>query len=284
MLPANLTGNQTHEVFVGDAWTLATTLPRDSIQAIVTSPPYWRQRRYTKDPNEFGQELSVHDYAVKLAMLLLTCGHALRADGAVWLNLGDSIVDKRQVRVGHVVVDRLEAHGWILRREVIFERLNFAPRSSEGAPTLSYERVFLLTPDVREHYYDAGLMREPAKYAGYHYKRDGERRDDGRRRVDGETIVADTRNIRSVWTGPTGWNDIVDHPALMPRLMAERCVLSVTRPGDLVLDPFSGGGTTGVIALEQGRRFLGFELHEPFAMESSTRLQKAARQTALPLL
>jgi site-specific DNA-methyltransferase (adenine-specific) len=54
--------------------------------------------------------------------------------------------------------------------------------------------------------------------------------------------------------------------------MAERCVLSVTRPGDLVLDPFAGSGTTGLIAVEHGRDFLGFELSQAFAKEARRRV------------
>ncbi len=84
--------------------------------------------------------------------------------------------------------------------------------------------------------FDAEALREPAKYAGDEFRRHGSRTDDGRARNDGDIIVSETRTLRSVWSGATGWNGTVSHPALMPKLMAERCVLSVTRPGVLILD------------------------------------------------
>src|SRR6185436_18967089 len=110
----------------------------------------------------------------------------------------------------------LEAVGWYVRSEVIFERDNFTPRPSPGRPQRSHEHVYLLsrTPD---YHYDDAYMREPAKYAGYKYKREGTRIADGRLRMDGETTVGDTRILRSVWRGPTGWNNAAYHPAMMPR-------------------------------------------------------------------
>jgi DNA modification methylase len=68
----------------------------------------------------------------------------------------------------------------------------------------------------------------------------------------------------------------------MPKLMAERCVLSVTRVGDLVLDPFAGAGTTGWVALTHGRRFVGFELVELFIEEARRRLAHVT-QEVLPI-
>jgi DNA modification methylase len=239
----------------------------------VTSPPYWQQRNYTEsNACEFGREKTLEAYAAKLALLFYELERLLADNGVLWLNIGDSFRNNRFIRVGSAVVDALENIGWVLRAEVIFERLNFTPRPSPKRPVLSYERVFMLTKSEGDYFYDENYMREPSKCAGYKYVRNGPRDDDGRLRMDGTTIVEDTRILRAVWTGSTGWGNNFKHPAMMPRLMAERCVLSVTRPGDLVLDPFSGSGTTGRIALAHGRRFEGWELNQTYARQSREHL------------
>jgi site-specific DNA-methyltransferase (adenine-specific) len=267
-------------VLEGDAWQLAAAKPSDwpLARAVVTSPPYWQQRIYMAPNQELGHEITPDAFAARLARLFVALAPWLESDAVIWLNLGDTYRDSALQMVPARAVLALESLGWHLRSEVIFERENFTPRPSPKRPQRSHEHVFLLSR-TSDYYYDDTYMREPAKYAGYHYVREGVRNDDGRLRMDGATTVAETRILRSVWRGPTGWNDTVDHPALMPRLMAERCVLSVTKPGDIVLDPFSGSGTTGVIALEHGRSYVGFEQKPEYVMGSRARLSRA-----LPLL
>lgn len=256
----------------GDAWKLVETMPAKSVQAVVTSPPYWRQRTYDRR-GEFGHG-SLESYVESLVRLFNGLAMCLTDDGAAWLNLGDTYDAHRLQMVPARVACALSGAGWILRAEVIYERENIAPESAPNRPTRSHEHVFLLTRST-SYYYDAAYMREPAKYAGYHYKRK-QRGPDGRRRINTDCIVSSTRNLRSVWTGPTGWNSQTSHSAVMPRLMAERCVLSVTRPGDIVLDPFAGSGTTGIVALENGRGFIGWELLATHVSEARVRLSQVA--------
>lgn len=258
-------------VLHGDAWGLAQAFDgREKACAVVTSPPYWLARVYD-DKAEFGHEASPERYAERLAGLFGELRYWLTDDAAVWLNLGDTYVDGVLQLIPARVALAMGTFGWQLRSEVIFDRENFTPRPSPGRPQRSHEHVFLFSRSST-YFYDDAFMREPAKYAGYRYVRTGKREKDGRLRMDGATTVADTRIMRSVWTGPTGWNGVFKHPALMPKLMAERCVLSITKPGDLVLDPFSGGGTTGVIALQTGRSYVGFERKLAYVESSKKRL------------
>jgi DNA modification methylase len=272
----------TWEMRQGDAWALAADRPAEpSAQAIVTSPPYWGQRRYGDHADEFGNEADPEAYVARLVGLFHRLSFWLVPTGALWLNLGDTIIDREVQGIPGRVAQQLRATGWKWRSEVIYERENLTPRGVTGCPLRSHEHVLLFSRGD-EWYYDDAAMREPAKDAGYHYKREGPRMADGRARMDKERVVADTRTLRTVWRGPTGWNGTVQHPALMPRLMAERCVLSLTRPGDLVLDPFAGAATTGFVALTHGGRFLGFELVPAFIDEATARLS-GVTQGALPL-
>ena len=268
--PARPTEPGTATITHGDAWTLAARLRPGSVNAVVTSPPYFKQRVYHRGRREFGQT-TIRDYVAELVTLFDRLAPALAPDAACWLNIGDTVERGQYLFVPARVALGLQRRGWLLRSEVIFERTNIAPEAAASRPTRSHEHVFLLSR-TPTHFYDAAYMREPSKYAGYVYERTPRAYDDGRRYVSGNTVVNPTRNLRSVWVGATGWNAQVQHPAMMPRLMAERCVLSITKPGGLVLDPFAGSGTTGRIAVEHGRNFLGWDLSRAYVRAMRERL------------
>lgn len=268
------------KVLLGDAWDIASS-PTSLVQAVVTSPPYWRQRAYTESADEFGRKETIEDYAAKLGALFGSLRAWLKDDGCAWLNIGDSYSGGRLMGVPYRVAQAVEANGWAMRSEVIYERENLTPRPSVGRPMRSHEHLFLFSKG-EAWFYDDGAMREPAKYAGYHYKRPNAKAStNGRLRMDKDHVVASTRTIRTVWRGPTGWNGKTDHPAVMPKLMAERCVMSVTRIGDTVLDPFCGSGTTGVVAIGYGRSFIGFELSEAYVADAKVRLGEITQQALI---
>ena len=92
-----------------------------------------------------------------------------------------------------------------------------------------------------------------------------------RTRVAGSCGSGDTRNRRSVWTVPT--QPFAEaHFAVMPEALVEPCVLAGSKPGDLVLDPFAGSGTVGVVALRHGRRFIGCELNPAYVRMARKRI------------
>jgi site-specific DNA-methyltransferase (adenine-specific) len=264
----------TWSLVCGDAWRLAAE-PIIPVQAVVTSPPYWRQRVY-RQRGEFGHE-SVPAYIALLVTLFDALRRVLRPDGALWINLGDAYAEHRLQAIPERFVVAMLAAGWQYRSEVIYERLNVTPRPSPKHPMRCHEHVLMFTLSD-DYYYDDAYMREPAKYAGYAFQRTGPRVADSRLRMDGATTVAETRTLRSVWSGPTGWNGAAQHPAVMPRLMAERCVCSATRVGDTVLDPFCGAGTTGVMALAAGRSFVGWDIDARYIEIARGRLTQAMQR------
>ena len=166
----------------------------------------------------------------------------------------------------------LQARGWFWRSEVIDERQNVTPRASVGCPLRSHEHVLLFSKSAT-WFYDDAAMREPAKYGGYHFKRDGLRAKDGRLRMDRERIVGDLRDA------PLGVarSDGLERHGEAPRPHAQADDGAVRperheRRGYRLETPFCGSGTTGVIALAHGRSFVGFEVVRAFADEARRRL------------
>ena len=177
----------------------------------------------------------------------------------------------------------LQARGWYLRSEIIWHKPNPMPESVTDRPTKSHEHIFLFTKSAK-YYYDHEAIKEPvtesslkrAEYAfhsdrpstknasmggeGIHTEKMGER-----------FVNPDGRNKRDVWTVPTK-PFTGAHFAVYPTALIEPCVLAGSKPGDTILDPFSGSGTTGIVAILNGRNYVGTELNPEYANISEKRI------------
>jgi DNA modification methylase len=161
------------------------------------------------------------------------------------------------------------------------------PESVTDRCTKAHEYIFLLTKSAR-YFYDAEAVKEanatPAGTPEYR-KHHAERPNNGA--TDGKGIgayrmgsVSEGRNRRSVWTVAT--KPFAEaHFAVFPPDLIEPCVLAGSAPGDTVLDPFNGSGTTGLVALKHQRRYIGIELNPEYVAMSQRRLHEATRQQSL---
>lgn len=177
----------------------------------------------------------------------------------------------------------LQADGWWLRQDLIWSKPNPMPESVTDRCTKSHEYVFLLSKAARYHF-DAEAISEPAIKAGrvVHGHNTGakDRQDvgsvnDRRMRLglaNWDQPVPETRNRRSVWTIPTQPFDGA-HFATMPPELARLCILAGSRPGDRVLDPFAGAGTTGLVADRLQRDAVLIELSPTYAELARARVQ-----------
>lgn len=167
----------------------------------------------------------------------------------------------------------LRAAGWWLRQEIIWHKPNPMPESISDRCTKSHEQLFMLSPSA-SYYYDAPAIAEAAIWAGssgyFAGAKSAARAEANGRKPSGNEAagsarvpVGETRNRRSVWTVPTRAYPEA-HFAVMPPDLVEPCILAGSRAGDLVLDPFAGSGTTGMVALRLGRRFVGIELNPDY--------------------
>jgi len=284
----------------GDALAVSVTLPSSSVQTIVTSPPYFGLRDYGED-GQIGAENSVTGYIESLVSLFAELRRVLVDDGTLWLNLGDSyssalsgnsptntrnkgghakrskvdgLAAKNLIGVPWRVALALQADGWILRSDIIWQKPNPMPESVTDRPTKSHEYLFLFAKKPK-YYYDAASIAEPmsdsnAQRTTAHYDTSvkygaGNGGNGGldslaaRMRAGGVT----DKNKRSVWTVPT-----VQFPgahfAVYPPDLIRPCILAGSRPGDTVLDPFSGSGTTGMVATQEGRKYVGIDLNKDY--------------------
>jgi site-specific DNA-methyltransferase (cytosine-N4-specific) len=271
------------EILVGDSRKLLKEVPDQSFQMCITSPPYWGLRNYEIE-GQIGAETTVDAYCTDLVAIFREVRRTLRRDGTLWLNIGDSYTsggrtwrdadDKNIARgmdyraptpqglkpkdligVPWRLAFALQADGWYLRTDIVWHKPNGQPESVKDRPSRSHEYIFLMSKSER-YLYNWDAMREPT--------------------ADSKA----ERSRRTVWsinTEPyTG-----AHFAVFPPELVRLCILGGSEPGNIVLDPFLGSGTTGMVALQQGRGFVGMELKEEYAILARQRIASPSLQIAL---
>ena len=270
------------EILVGDSRSLLPQINSQSVQCCVTSPPYWGLRDY-QHPSQIGNEASPGDYVRNLVEVFSKVRRVLADGGTLWLNVGDGyarnggtgghgpnaqvgntrkLIQKRNNKVPACwglkdrdlmglpwrVAFALQEDGWLLRSKITWIKKAPMPESVKNRPSNATEEIFLFS-----------------KTANYYYDNEAVREETG-------------ANLRNYWIlGPDASGK--PHPATFPRELAKRCILLGSRPGDVILDPFSGSGTTGVAAVELNRRAVLIELNEDYATQSENRINEGVHLT-----
>ena len=278
-------------ILVGDVRDSLRTLPDESVRCVVTSPPYWGLRDYGHD-GQLGLEQTPDEYVAGMVEVFREVRRVLADDGTLWLNLGDSYgKDKQLVGIPWMLAFALKADGWLLRQDIIWSKPNPMPEPAYGRCTKAHEYVFLFAKSRRYHYSNDAIRETPkldAKTATDKAPVAMNEKDIARhemaKEIWGGNQMSKPRgamyrgydevkgaNKKSVWTiGNQGFRGA--HFAVMPEALVEPCVLAGTEPGDTVLDPFSGSGTVGVVALRHGRNYVGCELNPEYAALSERRI------------
>lgn len=279
-------------VICGDAAQILEVLPEHSVQAIVTSPPYYKQRDYKSD-GQLGHEPTAEEYVRRLAGIIAACRRVLKPGGLVWLNLGDKYLDGRLLGLPWRVALALTGSGWILRSDVIWHKPNAMPASITTRPTTDHEYVFMLSRDS-EYFYDADAIREPhvtftnasqMKGGRGHFGKAGGTPEQGKNKGNpnlhrgrwDQAFHPLGRNKRTVWSIPLSKFPEA-HFAVFPEKLVENCILASTKPGDTVLDPFCGSGTTLLVARRLRRHFVGIDVQKDYCKMALRRLNSAQQE------
>ena len=279
-------------IYHGDARNVLPTLDAESVQCVVTSPPYWGLRDYGID-NQIGLEPTPEEYAQTMVEVFREVKRVLRDDGTLWLNLGDSyagsgkgqmgdgtpgqnINNKQSTNKGSLtgglptdyghmkpkdlvgipwrVAFALQADGWYLRSDIVWAKgVSFCPDYSGSVMPES-----VTARPTKSHEYLFLLT----KSARYYYDVDAVR----------ENNSGHVRNLRSTWTiNPQPYSEA--HFATFPEKLVEPCVKAGSQKGNTVLDPFAGSGTTGLVAGKLGREFVGIELNPEYIRLANDRIE-----------
>ncbi len=281
---------QPDSILCGDARHVLASLPPDSVQSIVTSPPYFGQRDYQHD-GQIGREKDAEQYIRNLVAVFAEARRVLRPDGTLWLNLGDKYQGSRLLGLPWQVALALAEDRWLLRADIVWHKPNAMPSAVKNRPTTDHEYLFLFSREP-DYYYDADAIREPHTTFSENSKMKGGRGHFGKRggtpeqgKNGGQANLHDGRwdqafhplgrNKRTVWSVPLGkFRDA--HFAVFPPDLIRPCILAGAPTGSLVLDPFFGAGTVGVVARELQRHYLGIELNPEYVALAQRRLDELA--------
>lgn len=293
-------------ILLGDVFSVLPTLESESVDCVVTSPPYWGLRDYGV-PGQLGLEPTPEQYVGHMRMVFEQVRRVLRKNGTLWLNLGDSyarnggtqgggnremlhmegkqrrmlkvpagtgLKEKDLVGIPWRVAFALQSDGWYLRQDIIWHKPNPMPESVRDRCTKAHEYVFLLSKSPK-YFFDYEKIKEPSNPNTKPSGNKG-RQHKGRIGVEGWSLnplksVPPFRNRRSVWTiTPAPFRGA--HFATFPPKLIEPCILAGCPEGGVVLDPFFGAGTVGLVAKKLGRRWIGIELNPEYAKIAEKRI------------
>lgn len=253
----------------------------NSIDCIITSPPYFNKRVYT-NKGELGQEKSVSEFVDNLVDHLKDYKRVLKDTGSFYLNIGDSYLDGELQLIPHrVSIKLIEKYGWILKHSIVWKKTNPLPSSSEKRLTNSYEYIFHFVKSKKYRFnkfgYPISQNTKPSTSPNYHSDNgvyspyipspDGMRKQHDF--LDDDIIQTSVSN--NSFLEKYG---IKKHPALFPSSIPLFCLLQSTVEGDVVLDPFMGSATTGVTSIRLNRKFVGYEINNEYYKLSLQRLNE----------
>ena len=300
-------------IYCGDSLDVLSGMADESVDCCITSPPYWGLRDYGCD-NQLGLEKTPEEYVANMVQLFREVRRVLKKDGVLWLNLGDSyagsgihqehhanqsisqsakrgctngvlvpsgLKPKNLVGIPWRVAFALQADGWWLRQDIIWHKPNPMPESVRDRCTKSHEYIFMLTKSAR-YYFDADAIKEPAADSSKARLAQNVNEQIGSERVPFKTngsmkaVGGDYRNKRSVWTVTTKPYKEA-HFATYPPDLILPCV-KTAKPDAVILDPFFGSGTTGLVAVQNGRRYIGIDLNPEYCAIAAKRIDSELQQ------
>ena len=314
---------KTNIILQGDALTKLKELPDESINCVMTSPPYFNQRDYGMK-GQLGLEEKPEEYVMKLCDIFSEVKRVLRNDGICWVNISDcyggyqgknngypdrknepakipqikrsKTTAKSLLCVPEMFLLEMVKRGWLIRNKIIWYKNNVMPSSAKDRFTIDYEMLYFfvknkkyyfkqqfephLTKENRPH----GCVRErelgyDSKYNKIHYKEHSIRQKRGGNK-NPDYRNPEGRNKRCVWEINTKPSK-VKHFAIYPEKLIWSPVDASCPEGGIVLDPFFGAGTTGLVALKQNKKFIGIELNKEYIKIAKARIKPFLEQRKL---
>lgn len=293
----------TWEIRLGNALSLAAQVPRNSVNCVVTSTPYWGMRVYEDmqsfhwadgDKCPYGHEQTPEAFVRHTVEMLFAMSKTLTNDGSIWWNVMDTFMTRTQIRAnaaealramegterkrwhdhaarrysaGHaflkdgeqslipqMIAERASRIGLYVKSVITWAKRSSMPEPQNSRVSRNLEYILHLTRQRTPKFSKDAYLEIDPEYGG---------RNNG----------WETKKLSDVWvlntsTGRGG------HGAQFPVALPGRCIALTTEPGDLVLDPFVGSGTTGVAALKHRCRFLGMDTSQTYLAQAKERLSQ----------
>jgi DNA modification methylase len=332
-----------NQIITGDCLPLLQALPANSVDLVLTSPPYFQQREY--GGNGLGNEATVNAFVQNLLPVFRECIRVIKPTGLVVFNLGDKYIDGNLLLVPYRFAIEAQCIDSVrLVNELTWVKANPTPKQDPKKLISATEPFFIfaksgtyhfdkdafleykdrllsngrktVTPDLGKKYFE--LIDSSALSPGE--KAQARRELSGIiQEVKAGTIESFRMKIRGIHALPYGGQaggrltqietkgftlikihgnsirrDVIEstvetikgnqHPAVYPEFVVQEIIKLLSKPADLVLDPFIGSGTTAVVARRLGRQYLGFEIYPVYADYARERLATMSAEQTLEII
>jgi len=251
--------NSNYNLYLGDSIEILKKIKKNSIDMIFADPPYGLSNNGITCKN--GKMVSVNkgdwdkskgieeDFKFHLAWIK-ACKRVLKPNGTLWISGTYHSI--------YACGFALQKLGFKILNDISWYKPNAAPNLSCKYFTASHETIlWAIKEPTEKHTYNYEVM----KYGTWHEK---------------DIIKNQDKQMRSVWSISTpskSEKEYGKHPTQKPLKLLERVILSSTKEGDLILDPFTGSSTTGVISKKYNRKFIGIDINEEYLELSIKRLE-----------
>lgn len=244
-----------------------------SVSTIVTSPPYFHMRDYGTGDNQRGLEDDVKSFIKGLVDDFKDCKRVLKDDGSLWVNLGEALLDGTYNAIPHRFAIAMMEEGWLLNDEIVWTKSN-ARFTAANRSVRAHEYIFHFVRS-KNFYYNNSWLNEL---------------DDVNNKLSLGT-KASMVNLKS-WmdckssmfnAGSNNMDDLrkackenginLTHTAAFPVIVPLLPILLTSKVGDTVIDTYNGTGSTGQAAVENGRKYVGYEVKSEYIMISKVRLR-----------
>ena len=304
---------EANKLYTIDALKGLQQMSDESVDCIITSPPYWAMRNYNVK-GQIGMEKTPREYVQRLVVIFMEAKRVLKKDGTLWINIADTygggsggwtgknkltkgqippvkpssarVLTKSLIGIPFLFANELISNGWLLRNTIIWQKPNTVPESAKDRFTNDFEYLFFFSKSkdyffnqqfepikestmLRIQYGNKSTKGATAQYKGYdntNFMRYGDRVKKG---------IITGRNKRAVWEIPVVSNRSA-HFAVFPEKLIETPVIAGCKDGGIILDPFMGSGTTGVVAKRNNRKYIGFDLNPQYIKIATKRIAESS--------
>lgn len=308
-----------NQILEGDALTQLKLIPSESIDCIITSPPYWALRDY-KVEGQIGVEKTIDEYVNNLTAVFTEAKRVLKKTGTIFIVLGDTYgEDKSLCLVPEKFAQKMVDNGFILRSKIIWYKPNCIPSSVNDRFGLDWEYIFMFTKSRKYYFklqyepysestikefkkayngkglkdYEGNNVQNPSdikrrivmkgqRFGGNKHKGYGTPTYSGKEwTIDPDKFFSQGRRKRSVWRITLkGFHQ--SHFAIFPEELVKQCLDAGCPPDEgIILDMFMGAGTTALTALKNNRRFIGIELNPDYIKIAQKRIEPYLKQQKL---
>lgn len=301
-----------NKIICGDALETLKKLPDESIDCVVTSPPYWSLRDY-EVTTQIGLERDFSLYLERLLAVFNEVRRVLKPAGTCWIVIGDTYGGSRVTKQASAVKDKnkfnrsslgsvhtkgkfakcllqiparlaieMIGRGWILRNEIIWHKPNCLPQSMKDRFTMNFEKIFFFTKS-RKYFFNQQFepVKNPERLRKRYFNPDTEHKwwnSDKKLPINSAAMERSRGKVLATGRNKRAvWsigtvNFKGEHFAVYPPRLIETPILAGCPANGIVLDPFIGSGTTAAVAKRLGRRYIGIELNPKYLKIAEDRI------------